>query len=155
MLSQARVNELQGRFAGELTTTIAKKRVRNWHCNLSEMLVGEYLITPITSVKMLDSEGYWMSNSCQEYLSQCAELTYCIFSVRSRSGERLATLGLTKNREAWYFDQCYGPSNSEVLEESLEYLDEEGELQTEWFPTEMYYVAQEVSRLMNSANGSH
>ena len=104
---------------------------------------------------MLKSEGYWMNNCCRDYAGQCADSEYCIFSIRSRSGERLATLGLISDQGYWYFDQCFGPANTDVLEETSLFLDEDDVLQTEWFPTEIYYVAHEVIRLMNSAGCCH
>jgi hypothetical protein len=93
-----------------------------------------------------------MMNCCREYAGQCADLKYCIFSIRRRSGERLATLGLKNDHGYWRFDQCFGLANAEVLEETLEYIDEDGVPQTECYPTELYYVAHEVVRLMNSAS---
>lgn len=126
------------------------KRDKKWDCKLSETLIGEYLIVPLTSVKMLQSESYAMNNCCRQYRQQCAEMNYCIFSIRRRSGERLATLGLHYIEGYWRFDQCTGPSNSEVMEEIEGYFDENGKFQTELFATELYFVAQEVARLMNS-----
>jgi len=78
------------------------------------------------------------------------ESTYCVFSIRTRSGERLATLGIACDDDGyWRFDRCMGPANGNVLEEPRHYLDEDGVLQTEWFATELYYVAHDVVRLMN------
>lgn len=135
--------------------TSARKRLKKWQCNLSEMLVGDYLIIPLTSATMLKTEGYRMNICCRHYAGQCANQTYCVFSIRRRTGERLATLGLKYDNGYWQFDQCVGPSNSDVLEEKLEYFDEEGELQVEWYATDLYYVAQEVGRLMNSTGGHY
>ncbi|MFH0785748.1 MAG: hypothetical protein V2B20_27890 [Pseudomonadota bacterium] len=153
MLSQSKADYFNGLFATELAAgNSVERRPSKWKCKLSDTLVGDYSITPLTSRKMVKLEGYRMNNCCREYIDQCAELTYCLFSVRSRSGERLAILGLTCNGGYWRFDQCFGPSNSEVLEETRTYLDEDGELQEESFATDLYYVAHEVARLMNSEN---
>ena len=92
-----------------------------------------------------------MNNCSREYSSPCADGKYTIFSIRTRSGERMATLGIRNDEGYWRFDQCSGPSNGDVLEEVNEYYDDEGILQTEYLPTEIYYVAHEVVRLMNSA----
>ncbi len=105
-------------------------------------------VTP--SAKRLKSEGYLMNNCCRDYMDQCAGLAYCLFSICSRSGERLATLGLAYDEDYWHFDQCFGPANTEVLEENRTYIDEDGEFQEEIYATDLYYVAQEVARLMNS-----
>jgi hypothetical protein len=154
MLSQTTVNELNTIFAGELSVTSTKRRSGKWKCKLTETLIGEYLITPLTSAKMLKSEGYRMNNCSRDYTRQCEKLEYCIFSIRKRTGERLATLGLAYDRGSWSFEQCYGPSNTEVLEETHAYLDEDDVLQFDCNPTELYYVAHEVVRLMNAKNDS-
>lgn len=100
---------------------------------------------------MIKSEGYMMNNCCREYIAECAEKNYAIFSIRRRSGERLATLGLCYDKDYWRFDQCVGPLNKDVMEETRGYLDEDGMLHTEIFATELYFVAHEVGRLMNSS----
>ena len=150
MLSQTTVNELNTIYTDNFSVITARKRSGKWKCKLDETLIGEYLITPLTSTRMLKSEGYWMNNCIRDYTRQCEALQYCIFSIRRRTGERLATLGLANDRESWVLDQCYGPSNSEVLEETIEYIDEDEELNYESNPTELYFVAHEVVRLMNS-----
>ncbi|SHO52265.1 hypothetical protein SAMN02745220_04475 [Desulfopila aestuarii DSM 18488] len=156
MLSQTKVNELNALFGAELNVgTSAGRRSGKWECNVSEMFIGDYFIVPLTTTKMLKSEGYVMSNCCRNYKELCENLQYSIFSIRSRSGERLATLGLTKESGYWRLDQCFGPANAEVLEEISCYLDEEEVLQTEYHPTELYYVVQEVARLMNCSGRSH
>ncbi len=155
MLSQTTVGELKADFLNRLQTKTSGRRSRRWACNVSEMLVGEYLIMPLTSAKMLKSEGYCMNNCCRDYVEKCAGGNYRVFSIRNRSGERLATLGVKRKNEYWQFDQCFGPYNREVLEEVMEYLDEDGKLHVEWSPTEIYYIAHEVIRLMNSATHSH
>ncbi len=156
MLTQAGVEELNTLFTtGLVNETWHRKNPAQWDCKLEEMLVGEYLIIPLTTAKMLKSESYLMNNCCRDYLFRCADLEYSLFSIRSRSGERLATLGLCSEDGYWHFDQCFGPANSDVLEESLEYLDEDGVVYTEYFPTEIYYVAHEVVRLLNTHNKSH
>jgi hypothetical protein len=154
MLSQTTVNELNTIFAGELSVSSSRRRSGKWGCKLTETLIGEYLITPLTSAKMLKSEGYWMNNCSRDYTRQCEEFEYCIFSIRKRTGERLATLGIVNDQGHWSFHQCYGPSNSEVLEEIYGYQDEDDMLHFDSDPTELYYVAHEVVRLMNSKDSS-
>jgi hypothetical protein len=103
---------------------------------------------------MIKSEGYLMNNCCRDYTSQCANLEYCIFSVRSLGGRRIATLGVANNLGYWIFDQCFGPSNTNVLEETFEYIDEDEMMQKDLRQTELYYVAHEVVRLMNIENNN-
>ena len=156
MLSQSRIiTESNAIFTAELVADASNaKRSGKWDCPLSEVLVGEYWIIPLTSRKLLKSEGYAMNNCCRDYISQCEAMGYCIFSIRNRTGERLATLGLKKEQNYWYFDQCFGASNADVLEEILTYLDENGMEQTESTSSEIYYVAHEVARLMNTVGNS-
>lgn len=155
MLSQSRVREMKTILKpGFAKKTSGRRQPRKWNCKLSETLIGEYLLVPLTSAKMLKSEGYWMNSCCREYVNECADLKYSIFSIRSRSGGRVATLGLVYDEDYWRFDQCLGQSNTDVLEETRGYLDEDGVLHTELFATELYYVAHEVVRLMNSTNNT-
>lgn len=149
MLSQSAVEELNALFAKELSGVVTNRRTQKWACPLSETIIGEYLITPLTSSKMLKSEGYLMNNCCRDYVRQCQNLEYCIFSIRSLTGKRIATLGVANDHEYWIFDQCYGPSNTDVLEETYEYLDEEEVMQVDWRQTELYYVVHEIVRLLN------
>lgn len=152
MLSQSTVNELNALFRTELAAaTSSARKSGKWDCKLSEILVGEYSITPLTSAKMLKSEGYLMNNCCRDYISQCEEMEYCVFSIRSRSGERIATLGLINEQGRWLFDQCFGRSNSDVLHGTSSFLDDDSVLQTESLPSDIYYVAHEIARLMNAA----
>lgn len=152
MLIQTKINSSSALFANHSSQSFKKSKKRKWKSQVAETIVDQFFVIPVTSTKMLRSEAYWMNNCCQEFAEQCARLEYNIFSIRSRSGERLATLGVINDNGYWRFDQCFGPSNSDVLEEALEYLDEDDVLQEERFPTELYYVAHEVVRMMN-ANG--
>ena len=151
MLSQSKTEYLNDFFATKLSAeNSSAKQQSKWKCKLSEMFIGNYLVMPLTSAKLLKSEGYLVNNCCREYMDKCAELTYCLFSIRSRPGERLATLGLINSGGYWRFDQYLGASNSEILEETRIYLDENGDLLEETTASELYYVAHEVARLMNS-----
>lgn len=149
-MSQAQLAKLNRMLLGDVQPGRDDTRKSSWYCGLNEMILGEYLIIPLTSARKLRSEGYCMNNCCRDYIEPCAAGQYSVFSIRSRSGERLATLGMAKDGERWHLDQCYGPSNSEVLEEDILYEDEEGILQVEPICSEMYYLAHEVVRLMNS-----
>ncbi len=156
MLSDLKVAQQNIMSASELAIFASSKiPAKKWKCKLSEMIVGEYVITPLTSIKMLKSEGYLMNNCCRDFMGQCSQLTYAVFSIRSLVGERLATLGLFCDENYWRFDQCVGPSNANVTEEIREYLDEDEILQTERFVTELYYISHEVARLMNATVEYH
>ncbi len=122
----------------------------SWESLLGENVLGDYLVVPLVSAGMLRSEALWMSNCINGYRAICAAGDYAFFSVRTRSGERVATLGVRKDEGCWTLDLCFGPENSTVLEETIEYMDEDGRLQLESYPTDMYYIAQEVVRLQNN-----
>ncbi len=155
MLSQSKLTETKAIFTEEPGVGASNaKRPDKWDCPLSEVLVGDYWIIPLTSKKMLKSEGYLMNNCCRDYLLRCREMEYCIFSIRNRTGERMATLGLKNEQSYWYFDQCFGVSNEDVLQETFTYLDEDGMEQMESISSEIYYVAHEVARLMNCIGNS-
>lgn len=156
MLSQTSGHALNALLGAELKAeTSAGRRSGKWQCRISDMFIGDFFIVPLTTTKMLRSEGYMMNNCCRNYTDSCENLRYSIFSIRSRSGERLATLGIIKEGGYWRLDQCFGPANTEVLEEMRCYLDEDEVLQTEYYLTELYYVSQEVVRLMNCPDVSH
>lgn len=142
-------------FTDNLAVTAPPRRREKWSCGVGETLIGDYLAVPLISSAMLRSESYWMENSCSVEPLKCATADYALFSIRSRSGERLATLRLANRNGCWQLDRCLGPAGTEVLEETMEYIDEDGELQTEWYPTELYYVVQEVVRLMNGVDRQH
>lgn len=74
----------------------AKPHKRKWDCPLTTLRIDAYEIVPLTSLKMLKSEGYHMNNCCKDYAYQCAEGSYCVFSIRDHAGNRLATLGAIK-----------------------------------------------------------
>ena len=68
MLSQSKVDYFNDLFATELAVgNSVERRPKKWKCKLSEMLIGEYLIMPLTSAKLLKSEGYHMNNCCRDY----------------------------------------------------------------------------------------
>jgi len=139
-----------GLFGVDITKRCEEIQRGNWYCRLTETIIGDFLIIPLTSRRKIQSEAYTMNNCCRHYTAACAALEYVLFSLRSRAGERQATLGLRREDGYWHFDQCVGPSNTEVTEESLCYCDENDMILTESYPTEIYYVAQEVVRLMNA-----
>lgn len=151
MLTQHQLSKAKVYFGKDQKTSSKRKRSGKWSCLLDETVIGDFLAIPITSSKMMKSEAYWMNNCCREFTESCAQGEYALFSIRRRTGERLATLGMEKTSSGWRFDQCYGPSNVDVLEETVVYLGDEGELHSESYPTELYYISQEVVRLMNSA----
>lgn len=130
----------------------AGKKASGWDCLLSETVIGDFLIVPLNSAEMLKHESDWMQNPCEEYAALCRAGSEALFSVCSCSGQRLATLALQNNMGCWNLDYCAGPAGSEILEERFVYLDDEDVLQTECYPTEIYYVVQEVLRLINTVD---
>ena len=143
----------------QLTETTHKpgreKHVRTWPCPLTEELIGEHLVVSLTSIKQVLNEAESLNNFCREYITRCAGGSYSLFSIRSRSGERLATLGLSKEDDYWRVERCVGQADADMLEESMSFLDEDDALHTECYATELYYIAHEVARLMNAQSRVH
>lgn len=131
-----------------------KPRRNQWKCPLPMLRIDEFDIIPLTSTKMLKSEGYHMNNCCKDYAAICSEGIYCIFSIRSHSGERLATLGAKKVDDHYSLDQFYGPSNSNVTDVFIDHTDDSGIPNFEWQRTELFYVACEVIRALNKTSKS-
>ena len=129
----------------------AEKKASGWDCPLGETVIGDFLIIPLISMEMLKHESDSMQNRCEEYGALCRAGSEAVFSICSCSGQRLATLALQNNMGCWNLDYCAGPAGSEIMEECYVYLDDEDVLQTEYYPTDIYYVVQEVLRLINTA----
>lgn len=152
MLSPKKVHELNQLFAEELELTKNDKTEtwnKKWDCPIQAIQLGKYMIVPLTSRRMVKSEGYIMQNCVRDYIHLCNDGKYLLFSIRNRLNERAATLGVKKRDNRWYFDDCLGKENSVVIEEIIEFLNSENssEYVTEY--TEMFSVAHEVVRLLN------
>ncbi len=156
MLTSQFVAELNDLFANELCLTRTskfEKRIKGWHCPIQSVQVGEYIVVPLTSARKVKSEGYLMQNCVKEYVEQCRDNMYLLFSIRNLKGERVATLGVKKEGDRWYFDDCLGKDNSTVMEFSTEFFDA-GSVFCEIEYTELFSVAHEVVRLINT-NPAH
>ena len=117
--------------------------------SLPKLEIGEYKIIPLVTPRMLKSESYLMRNCSREYICDCEQGIYLMFSVRDLTGKRIATLSFYYSSNYWRIDQCYGIANSEVLYKASVFLTEGG-LEAEFEEeTELYYVTSEVQRLLN------
>ena len=121
-----------------------------WQSGLSETIIGAYLMVPLTSIKMLFEEESETGKSYRDFIFRCFHNNYRLFSVRDRSGQRLAVLGISRVNGYWALDFCRDPFDANMLEEYLVYLDDENTVQEEMVPTELYYVSQEIVRLLNA-----
>lgn len=152
MLSPQVVSELNLLFAEELNeadNVESHKRSRNWNCPIQEVQLGTHTIIPLTSPREVKSEGYMMQNCVRDYIGRCRDGCYLLFSIRTLAGNRIATLGATKRHGRWYFDDCLGGQNSEVLEQTFEDYDDNGcpVFETEY--TEIFSVAHDIIRRLN------
>lgn len=138
-----------------LSSTISQAPTQQWPSMISDMIIGDYLIVPLRTAKMLKSEAYNMNNNSDQFIPGCTTNENCAFSIRNHFGFSQATLILSYDDEGWRLEKCYGPSNTNVLEEVLEFFDENDIAQTEYYPTDLYYVAYEIIRLMNSQQRVH
>lgn len=114
-----------------------KKRQQHWSPGLEARQIGNFQIIPLTSSKQLGSEGWHMMNCVADYATACKQDEYRVFSIRNLSGERLATLGLTRRNDQWWIDQCFGPWNS-AENASLELIHEHGRTRemVDWYRDE-------------------
>lgn len=142
--------EINGFKIPQCAGTLTPVQKNKWDCPLPTLKIDEYEIVPLTSAKQLKSEGYHMNNCCKDYTHQCSTGEYCIFSIRDFAGNRVATLGAINDDGYWQFDQCLGDSNSNVIDEFTEHMDSQGKIHLEWSHSELFYVANEVIRLLNA-----
>jgi len=91
-----------------------------------------------------------MQHCVATYDAKCAKGLYQVFSIRDILGNRLATLGLTYGARSWEVDQCLGFNNVEVLTETAEWIHGNGKQDSMEEFTDLHYVAQEVTRLLNN-----
>ncbi len=131
-----------------------KPHKQKWNCPLPSLRIDEFGIIPLTSTRMLKSEGYHMNHCCKDYAMLCAKGTYHVFSIRDQSGERLATLGARKIDDHYNLDQLFGPYNSYVTDMFIEHTDDNGMPHVEWQRTELFYVASEVIRGLNQTKAN-
>ncbi len=148
MLSEKTVGELNRLFGLGQAMRAGKLRYR-WACPVAEQEMGDFRIVPLTSSTALAGEGWHMQHCVASYATQCATGLYQVFSIRNLLGCRLATLGLACTGCGWRVDQCLGFKNAEVLMQTAEWLHGNGEHQSTEEFTDLHYVAQEVTRLLN------
>lgn len=149
MLSRSIVDELNILFAHELSKANPKKRSARWACKLSTTFIGEYVVNPLTSARLIKSEGYLMHNCVRQYIHLCKNDEYLLFSIENLRGEKIATLGVKNHDNRWYFDDCLGKNNSTVIETTVEAFRAEHSIVHEIEYTEIFSVAHEVVRLLN------
>lgn len=151
--TQANWHEYQSVAASDKISTVPK--TLRWNSPLRQTFVGEYLLQPITSMRMLHKEDRVLDNGCSSNLFRCYNETYAAISLRTRSGERLATLCLQRKNDYWAINSCLGRNGQNALEETLVYMDEELNVLEETTPTELYYICQEAVRLINNRQNNH
>lgn len=152
MLSSKLVNELNMLFADELKISAKFNktfRSEKWVSPIGNIEIGEYLIVLLSTPKKVKSEGYLMQNCVRQYVHLCQEGEYLLFSIQNRLGERVATLGVKKGANRWYFDDCLGIRNSVVIETTLDFLSADNCIVYETEYNEIFSVAHEVVRLLN------
>ncbi len=150
MLEQSMVNKLNRVFKPELKACHQHQKSNAWNCPIDEVTLEEYLIIPLISARKVKSEGYLMQNCCRDYIPSCVKGKYLLFSIRDLFDRRIATLGARKNGERWVFDQCLGEQNTVVMEQSFDFIGNDGEYISEFTYTEIFSVAHEVIRLLNA-----
>lgn len=153
MLSPIAVSELNQLFADELKDSRIfwnNFNIKRWESSIGLVEIGQYRIVPLTTPKKVKSEGYLMQKCVRQYVDVCQGGEYLLFSIRNLDGERVATLGVKNRDDYWYFDDCLGKENTNVMETILETLDDDNNTVHEIDYTELFSVAHEVVRLLNS-----
>lgn len=148
MLDSKFARELNQLFADELQLNKGTPRA-HWNSHVGPVEIGQYYIVPLTSPRMVKSEGYLMQNCVRQYIDLCWDGSYLLFSIRNSDGERVATMGAVERDNRWYFDDCLGKENVIVIETTSEFIDGDNGVVSETEYTELFSVAHEVVRLLN------
>jgi len=151
MLNEQTIREMNRLFGLSNPTPTGKIRYR-WQSPLRVQEMGNFRVVPLTSTKDLASEGWNMRHCVANYDVDCARGLYQVFSIRDLDGKRLATLGLRYDPNGWKLDQCLGILNAEVITSVVDWIDGNGNHHSIDQPTEIYFLAQEVERLMKNAD---
>lgn len=133
-----------------LDTKGKKKLNLEWASAVLRCEIGDYLILPLTTSRLLRAEGRAMKHCVGHYDELCHKGLARVFSVRDISGHRVATASLIWRDDYWHLEQVKGHENAEVLESENTYFDGNSTV-TELAPTELYFVGQEILQRYRSA----
>jgi hypothetical protein len=162
MLTDTQVRELNELFVDDFykieqvnhnEISVNQSPQKGWDIPVSKVQIGDYLIVPLTGYKKLKSESYLMNNCVRDYRERCDIGQYYLFSIRDLNNNRLATMSMYRSNGYWYYEQCLGKDNSEdIIEETLEFIDENGKTHYQDNLKDIFYVAHDVVRLANLEN---
>jgi len=131
-------------------TLSKKKRKLTWTSDLAAFELGNYLVVPLTSSKMLREEGQIMGHCAALYDRLCHEGTVRLFSVQDLIGYRIATVSLLWRDDYWHLEQMKGPRNAGILYEQVAYQFQ-GCTAERLDETDLYFVGQEIVQRYRAA----
>jgi len=86
-----------------------------WTSAVGPLSFGHWTVRPLTCGRQLVEEGERMSHCVADYIPDCFEGEYLVFTVEHRgTGQPEATLGLRDGPDGWALDQVRGPRNAAV-----------------------------------------
>ncbi len=85
-----------------------------WSSLLSSMTHGGWCVRPITDAWALHEEALAMRHCADGYLTQCLDGSWRLFSVRTPSGKRVATLGIERDGSSWKIGDLRSFANGSV-----------------------------------------
>ena len=89
---------LQWKSNAELCDDLSRYR---WASFLSVLNIGTLTVIPINDAWTLRKEAFAMRHCADQYIQDCIEGDFQMFSVRNSANKRVATLGLEKLSEEW------------------------------------------------------
>lgn len=79
------------------------------------VLISGISFHELSSVEAVSEEGEVMRHCIETYLDRCFEDDYRIFSIRNpETGERLATVGMEREKDEWVIDDIKAQDNEEA-----------------------------------------
>lgn len=120
--------------------------------NPTESIVGDYRIVPINSTYALSAEGCKIYLNTPDYDADCAKGLVQALSVRGQNNVRLATLVLTFKNSRWEADQILGIYGEDVSSTTIRLRNEDGTYEESEEPSDLYYLTQEIARILNSGD---
>jgi hypothetical protein len=95
-----------------------------WSSLSSSMTHGVWCVRPITDAWALHEEALAMRHCADGYLTQCLDGSWRLFSVRTSSGKRVATLSIERDGSSWkigdlrsFANGCVSPAMRELAQD--------------------------------------
>lgn len=87
----------------------------SWSCGLGEIVLGNHKFTPLTNAWQVRQEALRYRHCVDNFIEQCVNGTYRIYSVYDNHDKHKATLGLQyTDYRGWHVNQIRGFANTTV-----------------------------------------